>query len=77
MGRFAEIWQSLDDGRTLDQERVGTILQAMSSGERLWYHFGALVCREIERARGRERLLDCIDEPETFWGTACEVMERS
>ena len=77
VGRFAEIWRSLDDGRTLDRERVGTILQAMSSGERLWYHFGALVCREIERARGRERLLDCIDEPETFWGTACEVMERS
>jgi hypothetical protein len=45
---------------------VGALLTAMSSGERIWYQFGALACWELERTRGRPALIASITSPDLF-----------
>jgi hypothetical protein len=53
---------------------VGEVLTALSSGERLWYRYGALVAREIEARGGREALVRTIRDPGAFDRVADELM---
>lgn len=55
-------------------EVVGTVLNAMSSGERIWYRFGALVCWALERQQGRRQLVDAIKRPEIFLEVANSLL---
>lgn len=65
--RYAELLALLSPFEgVVDDETVGTILNAMSSGERIWYQVGALACRELERKQGRRTLIEAIQRPEIF-----------
>ncbi len=55
-------------------DAFGPVLEAMSSGERLWYRFGALVARELERADGRDVLVKSIVDPTPFNRLAAQMM---
>ncbi|MEZ4369616.1 MAG: DUF5700 domain-containing putative Zn-dependent protease [Polyangiaceae bacterium] len=65
--RYAELTTTLaqTDGE-LEDELVGTVLNAMSSGERVWYRFGALVCWRLEQQQGRQALIAAIRDPRLF-----------
>lgn len=45
---------------------IEDVLNAMSSGHRLAYRFGALVAKEIEEHQGREMLVRSIQDPQIF-----------
>lgn len=45
---------------------VAQVLNAMTSGERLAYRYGALRCKELEEIGGREGLVRTILHPEEF-----------
>lgn len=64
--RFAELWQRLQRLAPLGDDDVGAIMKAMSSGERLFYRVGALVCDRIERERGRVALAMSVRDGEAF-----------
>ncbi len=72
--RYREVLGRLDGRETLWPFEIGEILEAMSSGERLWYRFGALVAAELERAAGRAALVDTIDDPSAFAATAAALL---
>ena len=64
--RYREVLQDASSPAPLAPPVVGRILDAMSSGERLWYRVGALAAREIERQRGRASLAATVEAPGTF-----------
>ena len=68
--RYREVWGRVDDSRALTGQEIGEILGAMSSGERLWYRFGAVVADRVERRLGRGTLIRSIAEPGLFWAEA-------
>jgi hypothetical protein len=45
---------------------LGPVLEAMSSGERLWYRMGALAAWTLEQAHGKQALIESIDQPSLF-----------
>jgi hypothetical protein len=59
---------------TFSPRLVGEVLTALSSGERLWYRFGALVAREIEARGGRAALVRTIRERGAFFRAIDELM---
>ena len=60
---------------TLSDEMVGNALNALSSGDRLWYRFGALVAWKLEKDQGRTALITSINQPEIFRETATQLMK--
>lgn len=68
--RYAEVLALAASPGPLSDETIGQVLEAMSSGERLWYRFGALVSWTLEREQGRDELVASITEPEQFQRTA-------
>lgn len=64
--RYAELTAKVSGETLLSDEEVGAILGAMSSGERVWYQFGALACSALEREQGRGALVSSILHPELF-----------
>lgn len=76
--RYADLIAPLAESTHLSDREVGTLLGAMSSSERIWYRFGALVCQALERERGRRALIDSIQNPKDFEATAATLLhERS
>ncbi len=61
--------QSRVDG-PLDLPTAGRLLGRMSAMERLWYRFGALVCRRIEERHGLAALVATVDDPTLFAATS-------
>jgi hypothetical protein len=74
--RYADVVDRISADRLGDDD-VGQILGAMSSGERLWYQFGALVCSALERSRGRQAVIESITKPELFWAEATDLLAAS
>lgn len=61
--RFGEVYASIPDEAPVASDQIGRVLGAMSSGERLWYRFGAHACRMFEHEFGRERLIATLERP--------------
>lgn len=74
--RYAELTTTLSKASRLSDEDVGAILNAMSSGERVWYQFGALACWTMEQARGRRALTESIEAPDLFDATVSDLLAR-
>jgi hypothetical protein len=72
--RFKEIWVKLSNKKKLTAEEIGSILESMSSKERLWYRFGALVCWHIEKHEGIDVLKSTITKTEIFWKAAQKLL---
>ena len=49
-----------------DSEVINKVLNAMTSGHRLAYRYGAVVCQAMEKAYGRENLASSVLDPGTF-----------
>ncbi len=64
--RFWDICDSVTDKKSLTDGEISTVLNAMSSGERLWYRYGALVSAKLEKELGLEALVASIEEPDIF-----------
>lgn len=75
--RYKALWARLDAATTLSQAEVGEVLTAMSSGQRLWYRFGALVAQRLERAQGRAALVASVRVPAAFDDTADALLALS
>lgn len=60
--------------KTLSPRLVGATLGAMSSGERLWYRFGAIVAHRIERHDGVQALVDSVEHPRRFEQAAKQLL---
>ncbi len=67
---FREVWDSIDVERPPTEEVIGTVLDAMSSGERLWYRYGALISAKLENELGLDALVASIKEPDIFMVSA-------
>ncbi len=67
----------LDAVRPLTAEAMRAALGAMSSGSRLWYRFGALVCRRLEASGGPAAVVASIDDPTRFAAAARELVDRA
>ena len=74
IARYADIMALTKQKGPLSRDQINTILGAMSSGERLWYRFGALVARRVEREHGRAALARTIDDPSPFHAAAAELL---
>lgn len=64
--RFREICDSITDKESPSESEISTALKAMSSGERLWYRYGALVSAKLENELGLDALVESINEPGIF-----------
>ncbi len=64
--RFAEVLASVPTDGPVPGATVGAVLEAMSSGERLWYRFGALACHRMEASVGRRRLVASLRDATEF-----------
>ena len=64
--RFREICDSIADKESLSDSEISTALNAMSSGERLWYRYGAIVSAKLEDELGLDALVASISEPGIF-----------
>lgn len=64
--RFREVWDSIAEKDTPSDEEISTVLNAMSSGERLWYRCGALISEKLENELGLNALVSSIKEPGIF-----------
>ncbi len=64
--RFREICDSITDKESPSDGEISTALNAMSSGERLWYRYGALVSAKLENELGLDALVASINEPGIF-----------
>lgn len=64
--RFREICDSIADKESPSDAEISATLNAMSSGERLWYRYGALVSAKLENEHGLEALVASIEEPDIF-----------
>jgi hypothetical protein len=74
--RYDEVLSPAMKGGPLRDEEIGAILNAMSSGERLWYRVGALVSAMIERQQGRQSLIDSINSPDIFLTATGALLAR-
>jgi hypothetical protein len=74
--RYAELCEMSSRTDSLSNDELGTILTAMSSGERVWYRFGALACWRLERTHGRHALTESIVSPGTFATAVAELTLR-
>ena len=63
---FREICDSIADKEVLTDSEASAVLNAMSSGERLWYRYGALVSAKLENELGLDALVASINEPDIF-----------
>ncbi len=72
--RYREVLGLLDGLDQVDGATINQVLGAMSSGERLWYQFGALVARQIEQESGRDALVGTIADPATFDAAATQLL---
>jgi len=68
--RYAELRARIAGTQRLPDAEVGAVLEAMSSGERIWYRFGAQVAAAIERDQGRAALVDAIVHKARFQAAA-------
>ena len=59
--RYNEVLALCDEGEP------GAVLEPMSSGERLWYRYGALMAWRLEQQEGIETLVGSIVEPRMFY----------
>ncbi len=73
--RYSSLLSMMTDRRRLSGEDVGTILGAMSSGERVWYRFGALAAWRLEQTGGRGALVRSIEEPDIFRAVVDGLLE--
>lgn len=64
--RYAEVLALAGGTETLADETIGQVLEAMSSGERLGYRFGALASWTLERDEGRDALVSSVADPRVF-----------
>ncbi len=58
--RYLEQCSTLESSAHLSDDQLGAVMEAMTSGERLFYRAGALVCRALDRERGRRYLADSV-----------------
>jgi hypothetical protein len=61
----------------LTESFVGELLDTLSTNERVWYRFGALVARELERRQGRDALIASIAQPAAFVAQAEALMREA
>ena len=69
-------WGPREMGREMGTEAKCFILNATSSGERIWYQFGALVCWTIEQESGRHKLVDSIADPAIFDNAVSRLLTK-
>jgi len=74
--RYGEVFQRAVDEATTE-ELLGDVLNAMTSGERLAYRFGALVSRQVEEAAGRKALIETVCAPLLFREAADSLLESA
>ena len=74
VARYRQLLQRTESQDELSETAVGKILEAMSSSERLWYRFGALVAWTIEERNDRETLARTVNEPWVFYEKAAELL---
>ncbi len=74
--RYAKLISKIQSDSPISDDDVGTILNDMSSGKRIWYRFGALVSWTLERTRGRGVLIQSIRKPDIFWDVAEEMIQN-
>lgn len=67
---FREICDSIADKKSPSDSEISTALNAMSSGDRLWYRYGALISAKLERELGPDALIASIREPDIFMAYA-------
>lgn len=72
--RYAQLCAPLATARRLTDAEVGTVLEGMSSGERVWYQFGALACWTLEREKGARALVESIERPRIFQETVSRLL---
>lgn len=75
--RYREVRDNIRGAPPLDSRLISSILGAMSSGERLWYCFGAIASRHIEDRDGPDALIATIRRPEAFDRAAEALLGRS
>ncbi len=73
---YADIKSLTRGSGELSGPQVNTILSAMSSGGRLWYRFGALVARRVERRHGTMALALTMDDPFRFREAARSLLSH-
>jgi len=61
----------------LTERFVSELLDTLSTNERLWYRFGALVARELERRQGRDALIASIGQPAAFRAQAEALLREA
>ncbi|MCD4846777.1 MAG: hypothetical protein K8R76_01140 [Candidatus Aegiribacteria sp.] len=66
MMRFWNICDSITEKESLTDGEISATLAAMSSGERLWYRYGAIISAQLEKELGLEALVASIEEPGIF-----------
>ena len=72
--RYAGLAARMAGLSKLPEQEVGQILNGMSSGDRLWYQFGALAAWTLERSRGHAALVDSILNPDEYFAVAEELL---
>jgi hypothetical protein len=77
MARYAGLVSRLRSSGRLSEDEIGAVLGAMSSGERLWYQVGALACWSLERAQGKDALIEAIAKPGVFDAVVADLLARS
>jgi hypothetical protein len=75
VARYFELLAGLPRKGRISDDEVGRVLNAMSSGERVWYRFGALVCRNLERSQGRRALVESIANPTVFSNAVTNILK--
>ncbi|MEN0057593.1 MAG: hypothetical protein AAGB31_02065 [Bdellovibrio sp.] len=56
---------------------INDILGKMSSEERLWYRFGAIVAHSLQQKGKEDLLIQTLSQPQIFWNEAESIMAAS
>ncbi|MCD4732641.1 hypothetical protein K8R78_00200 [bacterium] len=64
--RYREVLSWIPEDGEVESDLIVKVLTTMSSDERLWYRFGALIAWEIDLSLGRGVLVDSIVNPSLF-----------
>lgn len=73
LGEYSALYRMAENSKS-PVPGFGAILTKMSSGQRLWYRFGAWLARSIEQKYGRTRLIESVSNPLIFWEQAKQLV---
>ena len=77
MSGYKKLFEEIRRSTVLADDTIGRILTGMSSGDRLWYRFGAIVANVIEKTHGRQQLVATVTTPDAFDAVADNLLAKA